>query len=134
MNFEEVNILGNIINDTYGKASTSSGGYPHSGDATVAIKKSLENNVLKIMAISVINTIDEYHMRTEVDKCEDQLNQHIDKELARIKKEFKGEAGRALKAKQIKDSEQTSVEIINHSAYNAKRSAYVRRFVHFEIE
>ena len=134
MNFEEINILGNILNDTYGSASTSSPGYPHSGDATVAIKKSLENNVLTIMAITAINTIDEHHMRSEVEKCEDQLDQHIKKCLSDIKKEFNREAGRALKAKQVKDSEQTSVEIINVSAFNTKRSAYVRRFVHFEIE
>ena len=43
----------------------------------------------------------------------------------------KENAGRALKCKQVKDSERTDVEMINH--YAATRRAYVRRSITFEV-
>ena len=69
----------------------------------------------------------------EITKVENELNQHIKAYVSDLKKRFKKKenAGRALKSKQVKDSEKTGVEMINH--YAATRRAYVRRTIAFEI-
>jgi hypothetical protein len=143
LSFEEMNILGNITNDTYGKPSTqtgygdpSLGGYSMGGAGTVnsvVTKASFDGNVMHVTSLAIINLGPIGGQHHEITKCENELNQHIKKYLSEIKKLFKKKehAGRALKAKQVKDSEKTSVEMINH--YAATRRAYVRRTICFEI-
>ena len=64
LNFNEVNVLGNIINDTYGKGSTDSahadGRYSHfnqqAGHASsVVTKSSLQGEILTVTALSIVN-------------------------------------------------------------------------------
>lgn len=141
LNFEEVNVLGNIINDTYGKGSTNYGeggsrytiGGPGS-HSSVVTKSSLQGNTLSVTSLAVINLTHHSMQHQEIAKCENELNQHIKKYIADIKKEFKKKenAGRVLKCKQVKDSERNSVEMINH--YNVNRPAIVRRTIDFEVD
>ena len=140
LSIEEMNILGNITNDSYGRGSTGSsygdsklGGYSSSTANSVACKVSFDGNVMHITSLAIINLGSIGTQHHEIAKCENELNQHIKNCLASIKKEFKKKekAGRALKAKLIKDSEKTGIEMINH--YAATRRAYVRRTICFEI-
>lgn len=140
LSFEEVNILGNITNDTYGKGSTGSsygesrlGGYSSGSANSVACKASFDGNVMHITSLAIVNLGPIGMQHQEIAKCENELNQYIKNYLSDIKKEFKKKenAGRALKVKLIKDSEKTGVEMINH--YAATRKAYVRRTICFEI-
>lgn len=143
LSFEEVNILGNITNDTYGKSSTGSnygksslGGYSMGGsgvDSSIANKATLQGNHLYITSLAVINLGSIGSQHQEIAKAENELNQYIKKYMAAIKKEFKKKenAGRTLKSKLVKNSERTDVEMINH--YAATRRAYVRRTFCFEI-
>ena len=149
LNFEEVNILGNIINDTYGKPSTQTGyssvkqggnpaygGYAGGGTGTantVATKSQLHGEVLTVTSLAVVNLSNIHTQHQEIAKVENELNQHVKKYVSNVKKEFKKKenAGRALKCKQIKDSERNSVEII--SPYAENRRAIVRRSIDFEV-
>ena len=140
LSFEEMNILGNITNDSYGKHSTQGGygesalgGYSTGVANSVATKVSFDGNVMHITSLAIVNLGPIGMQHQEIAKCENELNQHIKKYLSEIKKEFKKKenAGRALKAKLVKDSEKTGVEMINH--YAATRRAYVRRTICFEI-
>ena len=140
LNFEEINILGNLINDTYGVASTTSdygesrlGGYSTKADSSVATKASIEGNIMHVTSLSVVNLGPIGIQHQEISKCENELNQYIKNYVSNLKKEFKKKenAGRALKAKHVKDSEKTGVEMINH--YASTRRAYVRRTICFEI-
>lgn len=140
LNFEEVNILGNIINDTYGKGSTNYGDggsrYTAVGPgnhSSVVNKASLQGEILTITSLSVINLAHIHTQHQEIAKCENELNQHIKKYISDIKKEFKKKenAGRALKCKQISNSERNSVEMLNH--YQENRRAIVRRSIDFEV-
>jgi hypothetical protein len=141
LSFEEMNILGNIINDTYGKSSTTGGrqkvpglgGYSHGSANSVATKVSLDGNIMRITSLAIINLGHIGMQHQEIAKCENELNQYIKKYLSEVKKQFKNKdhAGRALKAKLIKGSENTNVEMINH--YATTRRAYVRRTIAFEI-
>lgn len=140
LNFEEINVLGNIINDTFGRGSTNQGEggsrYSSGGTGThssVATKASLQGDVLTITSLAVINLSHIGTQHQEIAKCENELNQHIKKYISDVKKEFKKKenAGRALNCKQIKASERNSVEMINHYAEN--RRAIVRRSIDFEV-
>lgn len=143
LSFKEVNVLGNIINDTYGKGSTNYGEgesrYTQAGPgnhSSTVTKASLQGSTLTVTALSVINLTSPSTQHQQIASCENELNQHIKKFISNVKKEFKrkekdGGAGRALKCKQIKNSERNSVEMINH--YNANRPAIVRRLIDFEV-
>mgnify|MGYP001178741434 CR=1 FL=1 len=143
LSFEEMNILGNITNDTYGKPSTQTGygdsglgGYSMGGVGTVnsvVTKASFDGNVMHVTSLAIINLGPISMQHQEIAKCENELNQHIKNYVSEVKKIFKKKehAGRALKSKHVKDSEKTSVEMINH--YAANRRAYVRRTICFEI-
>ena len=144
LSFEEMNILGNLVNDTYGKPSTQTGygesrlgGYYPGGAGTassVATKAAFDGNVMHVTSLAIINLGPIGTQHQEIAKCENELNQHIKAYVSDLKNRFKKKenAGRALKVKQVKDSEQTGVEMINH--YAATRRAYVRRTICFEIE
>jgi hypothetical protein len=150
LNFEEINVLGNIINDTYGKASTQSGysstanggnpaygGFSSAGAGSVSTtvtKASLQGDLFTITSLSIINLSSLHTQHQEIAKIENELNQHIKAYLANVKKTFKKKdhAGRALKCKQVKGSERNSVEMLNH--YNANRPAIVRRSIDFKVD
>ena len=140
LSFEEVNILGNITNDTFGAGSTNYGEggsrYTMAGagnNSSVVTKSSLHGDVLTVTSLAIINLSHIHTQHQEIAKCENELNQHVTKCISNIKKEFKKKenAGRALKCKQIKDSERNSVEMINH--YAETRRAIVRRSIDFEV-
>jgi hypothetical protein len=140
LNFEEINILGNITNDTYGKGSTNSGEggsrYTTVGagnHSSVVTKSSLQGDILTVTSLSVINLSHIHTQHQEIAKCENELNQHVKNYISNIKSTFKKKenAGRTLKCKQIKDSERNSVELI--SPYAENRRAIVRRSIDFEV-
>mgnify|MGYP001341350314 CR=1 FL=1 len=86
LNFEEINILGNIINDTYGKSSTGYGAaereYTHQGPGTqssVVTKSSLQGEVLTVTSLAIINLGPIGTQHHEITKCENELNQHVNK-------------------------------------------------------
>ena len=140
LSFEELNILGNITNDSYGRGSTDSydykprlGGGVRVSDSSVVVKSSIDGDIMHVTALTIINLGHIGMQHQEIAKCENELNQHIKNYLSNVKKEFKKKenAGRALKAKQVKDSEITDIDMINH--YAATRQAYVKRTICFEI-
>ena len=146
LSFKEVNILGNIINDTFGKASTGTGygsadhggnlaycGYSSGAANTVVTKSALHGSVLTITSLTVVNLGNIHTQHQEIAKVENELNQYVKKYIANVKKEFKKKdhAGRALKSTQVKNSEKNSVEMINHNSEN--RRAIIRRSIDFEV-
>ena len=143
LSFKEINVLGNIINDTYGKGSTNYGesdshlgGFTRIGSgqpSSVVTKSSLSGEILTVTSLAVINLSHIHTQHQEIAKCENELNQHIKKYIADVKKDFKKKenAGRVLKCTQVKDSERNSVEII--SPYAENRRAIVRRSIDFKV-
>jgi len=134
LNFEEVNILGDIINDSWGSSSTGEAEWQVGGaQNTFVAKSSLQGDKLIITGLTIINLGPIGTQHQEIAKVENELNQYINKYVSNIKKEFKKKekAGRSLKCKLIKDSERTDFEMINH--YAATRRAYVRRSISYEV-
>ena len=143
LSFEEVNVLGNLINDTYGQGSTNYGdsdstlgGYSKYGPgsaSSVVTKASMQGDVLCVTAIAVVNLGPISHQHKIIQDNEAELNQHINAFMRELKKNFKKKenAGRALKAKEQKDKINTEVQDINF--YSERRQAYIYRRAYFEI-
>jgi len=130
LNFDEVNILGNLINDTFGKPSMS-GGYGIAN--SVVTKSSLSGEILTVTSLAVINLANLHTQHQEIAKCENELNQHWKAYIKDLKKNFKKKehAGRALKTKEDQNKRTTDVQDLN--VYAETRKAYVYRRAYFEV-
>ena len=151
LSFEEVNILGGIINDTYGKSSTGYddeqfdsrlggyskyeiGGHRQGSHDSIAIKCSLSGDCLTVTAVGIYNLGPHAHQHQVISAAENELNQHVNKKLSFIKKEFKKKdnAGRALKTKELKDrGRDLDIQDLNH--YAETRPSYIYRRAYFEV-
>lgn len=124
MNGEEYNILGTVIDDTFGKTTGTDGSFK-------CIAKISKENTLTVTCMIVVNLLNREEMRSEAKRSEDQLNKLCNAYMKRVKESFKGQAGRALKAKQV--SNDVSVELINMSSYSPKGTSLVRQVTVFDI-
>lgn len=123
LTFEESNILGNIINDTFGKSTTRDAGY--------GIKTSLGGNVLTLRYTTIVHFNSSDGLLTQKKEYERQSNEMLDKKLAEIKQEFREESGRSIKISEISKSD--DVELVSASPYSERKIAYYRREFKFEI-
>lgn len=127
MNFDELNILGSILDTTYEDATS---GRPNNGSFKI-ISKLDGDAAMKITCMIVVNLLNRSEMRREATKAEDQLAKACNEKLKQIKKDFKDRCGRALKTKQSGMS--PTVELINMSSYSPKGTALVRNVFSFEV-
>jgi len=124
MNFEEYNILGNIVDDTF-KARDKAGAFK-------IVAKIVSEDKLKVTCMTVVNLLDRRHMQEESDKARSQLEKACDGFMKDTKKEFKELAGRALKVKELGND--LSVELITMSAYSPIGKSLIRYVADFEIK
>ena len=128
LDMKDYNILGSVINTTYGKSSQSP------KHAVFNVSASISGDILTLTCLTVVNLADITMMDNEVKKCERECNQVINQRVSQIKKDFKAEAKRALKLKKIKGADDTSTELVGYySPYSPKRTAYIRRKIDFEV-
>ena len=123
LTFEESNILGNIINDTFGKSTTRDAGY--------GIKTTLGGNILSLRYTTIVHFNSSEGLLTQKKEYERQSNEMLNKKLAEIKSEFRELSGRAIKIKEV--SKTDDVELVSASAYSERKIAYYRREFKFEI-
>ena len=124
MTFEEINILGNIVDPTYKDSYDGIGAFKF-------LPKILSDGKMSITCMVVVNLLNRTEMQKSADDAKSSLNKACNSCLSEIKKEFKSAAGRALKTKKLGVDE--SVELINMSAYSPKGTALVRSVYSFEI-
>ena len=124
MNFEEYNILGNIIDDTF--ASRDKAG------TFKVVAKIVSEDKMTITCLSVVNLLNRQHMQQETKKAYSELDKACNEFLKETKKQFKEVAGRTLKTKKVGRDE--SVELMNMSAYSPKGTALCRCVYNFEIK
>lgn len=125
LSFEESNILGNILNDTWGKYST-----PVS--PTISIKASLQGDTMTVKYTTVVYLASDRNLRDQVSKCEQDSAKLCSDYIKMVKKNFKDAAGRALKISE-KDTND-SVEVITTSPHSPRKTAYYRRFTSYQYE
>lgn len=121
--FDELNILGNIINHTFGKSSIRDNG--------IHIATSLEGNLLSLKYNTVVYFNSSDGLTTQKKEHERMSNEGLDKCMASIKADFRDQASRALKVKEISNTD--DVELISATANSERKIAYYRRKMVFEI-
>ena len=123
LTFEETNILGNIINTTFGKASTRDAGY--------GITTSLAGNRLTLKYATVVHFNSSDGLTTQKKEHERQSNEMLQEKIKEVKADFREQAGRALKVSEVDSKD--DVELISATAYSERKIAYYRRALVFEI-
>lgn len=125
MNFNEYNILGTIINDTFGQTYESVPG------TFKTVARIMSEDKLKITSMSVVNLLNREHMHKASKDAEDTLLKATNEFLKKIKADFKKAAGRALKVKKV--DHDLSVELLTMSGYSGKGTALIRCVCDFTI-
>ena len=129
MNSTDINALGQVIETSWGKASTTG------GCATSSIKTSLSSQsgptmlTTKYLALVTLGSMQDvepakFRNRSDAEK--------ITKEyIKNVKRQFKDITGKTLVLKDVNDDD--SLEVIDTSAYTPRKTAYYRFNVNFDV-
>lgn len=117
---QEVNILGQIMDSTWGRSSTVA-------SPTMSLKGSLEDRNLKIIFTTYATFASNLAMSQQVPRLEDEGKQGANSYLKEIKDAFKKEAGRTLKTKVI--SAEPSIEVISLQPHISPKRTVIFRYV-----
>ena len=124
MNFEEYNVLGNIINTTWGHGSTN-----NSSGATMSIKAQLLGEDRMILSYNCIINFGAPQERTrELNKISTDAGSILNAAINKIKKEFKEETGRTLKVENISDDDDYSLLTLGQNS-GRRDALYHRKIV-----
>lgn len=118
MTFEHVNILGQILDTTFGRSSTAK-------SPTFSIKTTMSGDRINVTYTTIVNLVTDRVMREQVREEERISEKLIGDFMNEVKKEFKKVAGSSLKLK--KGDSTDEIELISMSSYSPKRTAYYRR-------
>jgi hypothetical protein len=124
MTFEKVNILGQILDTTFGKSSTTK-------SSTFSIKTTMSSDRINVTYTTIVNLVADRVMRDQVKEEERVSEKLINDFITEVKKEYKRVAGSTLKLK--KGDSTDEIELISMSPYNPKRTAYYRRRAVFTV-
>ena len=91
LSFNDVNILGSIIDTTFGRASSHAGG--------IAIRTQLAGDFLVITYHEVVNVAKDRDKIQQIDPVRDRAIKATKECVARIEKEFASAAGHKIKLK-----------------------------------
>lgn len=118
MTFEQVNILGQILDTTFGRSSTTK-------SSTFSIKTTMTSDRINVAYTTIVNLVGDKPARDQVREQERISEKLIGDFMDNVKKEFKAAAGSTLKLKKHDSTDE--IELISMSPYNPKKTAYYRR-------
>jgi len=116
MTFEENNILGNLINSTYGKTSSPAGDY--------SIKCDLAGDSMTLKYTTIVHFASERSLRDQVVRSKEEAQSRLSGYLKSIKKDFKEISGNALKTEDMSSND--DVELIQSTSNSLRKVAYYR--------
>jgi len=116
LSFNDVNILGSIIDTTFGRSSSNAGG--------IAIRTHLAGDFLVITYHEVVNIAKDRDKIQQVDPVRDRAIKATKECAARIEKEFSSVAGHKLKLKV--DSEGGDLEAMGYNFLSPVRPTLFR--------
>jgi len=129
MNSSDLNTLGQVLETSWGKASTSS------LSATTSIKTSLSAQTGKTILTTKYVVIISLGSMQDVEPAKIRNfgeAEKITKEYVKnVKKEFKDLSGKVLTLKDLNCDD--SIEIIDTSAFTPRKTAYYRFNAHFDV-
>lgn len=117
---EEVNALGQIVNQSWGVSSTQR------SESPIAVVKCrfLNDKRMIVEYTTIVNLIEAAEMHVRAKGLEEDGLKAVKDYIKGTKEQFKEVMGRALKLELV--SHHPSVEMISMSAYNPKKTAYFR--------
>lgn len=116
MTFDEVNILGNLVNTTYGKYSSASGDH--------SIKCDLAGDVMTLKYTTLVHFASEAGLTAQVNQCKEEAHSRLSEYVSNMKRDFKEVSGNTLK---ISDSGMSdNVELIQSTSNSPRKVAYYR--------
>jgi len=124
---EEINYLGQITNHTWGYPGGLNKKVP-----TAGINVSVQGDTITCAYTTIVNLMSDRNLRDQAKSFEDESFAIIKEYIKELKKEFKSQAGRALKCKELDTND--SIEVITASPFSPKRTAYYRRFTTFKVD
>jgi len=139
LSFEDVNVLGQLINTTFGYSSTEEKKYqiPAGRSIKSHISGETGEDRLIVKFTTVVNLhgderqmLDSNHPGARRVK-EESLKLTKDS-IAALKKEFKEATGKTLRL--VEESTNDSIELVNYNIFNPNRTVYYRRNSTFAIK
>lgn len=124
MTFNEINVLGQIVDTSYGRSS--------SPDGTWSIKVKLAGDTMTMKYTTVVHFATERGLGDQVQACVNEASQRIDAYLKEVKSAFKAAVGRTLKTTDNGGSD--DVELIQSTARSPRKVAYYRYNRSFTVE
>lgn len=116
MNSEEINALGQIIDTTFGRSSSSGG--------TQSLKCNMTGDALTIKFMTIVHFAQERGLQVQTTKYKDEAMQKINACLRDVKAQFKEKTGRTLKT--VDKGGDDNVELISSTANSPRKVAYYR--------
>ena len=116
MTFDENNILGNLINTTYGKSSSPAGDY--------SIKCDLAGDTMTLKYTTLVHFASETGLTTQVNRCKDEAHARLDDYLKTMKADFRDVSGSSLKTTDTGMND--NVELIQSTSNSPRKIAYYR--------
>ncbi len=133
MDFKEINALGNAIDTTWGKSSTSEEKKTFTSCKVKMLGKPLEGDVQLLCSYTCVlnfGTVEERerHMKQASKEGESAIEACI----AKIKKDYKEEIGKTLKVKVI--SSDDDWELLSLGAYSGRRDCFFHKKTIVEVK
>ena len=125
LSMQQVNTLGQLINTTFGKRSTTAA-------PTESIKRVMQGNSLIVKYTTIVHFASEQSMREQSKELERAAVQLSKKAVNEVESEFKKVEGKSLKLK--KKATDNGIELISMSPYNPRKVAYYRYNTTYEID
>ena len=116
MTFDETNVLGNLVNTTYGRSSSPAGDY--------SIKCDLAGETMTLKYTTIVHFASENALRVQADRCKEEAHARLDDYLKMIKTDFRDISGSALKT--VDAGMDDNVELIQSTANSPRKIAYYR--------
>jgi len=116
MTFNDINVLGNLVNTTYGKMSSPAGDF--------SIKCDLAGDTMILKYTTLVHFASENGLTSQVNNCKDEAHARLLEFVTKLKKDFKEVSGNSLK---MKDAIMTdNVELIQSTSNSPRKVAYYR--------
>ena len=123
MKSEHINVIGDILDSTYGKSG--------SRDGMNSVTYSMLGDRLVLKFQSIVHFAEGRSLQLQVDRLKEESVQRIKLKIESLKKEFKDRTGDALKLKE--ENSDDNLEVISGSVHSPRRVAYYRRNHTFSI-
>lgn len=121
MNSNDINVLGNILETSWGKSSQ---------DYNCTYR--MEGNILRLMYSSIVYLASEKSMNSQIPEASNHANERVKARISSAKKEFQKETGESLNLKEVRN--QDDVQYVQASSLSPRKVVVFRKFVDFEIK